>query len=100
MPISNRIKRLFRADVNALLDVIEEPDAVLKQAIREMQEALDTKRGHLARNEKSIESLKANETHLKERISQLSADLELCLRRVRRNWPARRSPVNSRARSI
>jgi phage shock protein A len=71
---------LFQADINALLDVIEEPDAVLKQAIREMQETLDAKRGRLTRNEKNIESLKSNELQLVERIAQLSDDLDLCLK--------------------
>ena len=47
MPILNRVKRLFQADVHAILDVIEEPEAVLKQAIREMQESLDQKQGQL-----------------------------------------------------
>ena len=45
MPILNRVKRLFQADVHAILDAIEEPEAVLKQAIREMQENLDQKQG-------------------------------------------------------
>ncbi len=35
MAIVNRIRRLFHADVHAVLDIIEEPEAILKQAIRE-----------------------------------------------------------------
>lgn len=38
MALINRISRLFRADFNAVLDRIEEPDVVLKQALREMEE--------------------------------------------------------------
>ena len=38
MPIINRISRLFTADLHAVLDRIEEPEALLKQAIREMEE--------------------------------------------------------------
>ena len=33
MAIANRITRLFRADVHAVLDIIEEPEAILKQSI-------------------------------------------------------------------
>jgi phage shock protein A len=80
MAISTRIKRLFHADANAILDVIEEPDAILKQAIREMQENLDWKRGRLARNEKNLETLKTNKLHLSEQIAKLEEDLKLCLK--------------------
>jgi phage shock protein A len=79
MAISNRIRRLFHADVNAILDIIEEPDAILKQAIREMQENLDWKRGRLARNEKNLAALRANERHLKDQINRIQNDLVLCL---------------------
>ena len=40
MAIVNRITRLFTADVHAVLDRLEEPDALLRQAIREMEAAL------------------------------------------------------------
>ncbi len=80
MAISTRIKRLFHADVNAILDVIEEPDVILKQAIREMQENLDWKRGRLARSEKTLETLRTHELHLKEQIAEVEEDLKLCLK--------------------
>ena len=38
MALINRMSRLFTADVHAVLDRIEEPDVLLKQAIREMEE--------------------------------------------------------------
>jgi phage shock protein A len=38
MALINRMSRLFSADVHAVLDRIEEPDALLKHAIREMEE--------------------------------------------------------------
>ncbi len=37
MALINRFARLFRADMNAVLDHIEEPTIVLKQALREME---------------------------------------------------------------
>ena len=80
MAISTRIKRLIHADVNAVLDVIEEPDVILKQAIREMQENLDWKRGRLARNERNLETLKSHEVHLGEQIAKAEDDLRLCLK--------------------
>jgi len=40
MPLINRISRLFTADVHAVLDRLEEPDALLKQALREMEDEI------------------------------------------------------------
>jgi phage shock protein A len=40
MALINRMSRLLSADIHALLDRIEEPEALLKQAIREMEEQL------------------------------------------------------------
>ncbi len=40
MALITRLSRLFHADMNAVLDHIEEPDLLLKQAIREMEETL------------------------------------------------------------
>ena len=40
MALITRLSRLFHADINAVLDQLEEPDLLLKQAIREMEETL------------------------------------------------------------
>lgn len=41
MALVTRLSRLFQADFHAVLDRIEEPDLQLRQAVREMQLALD-----------------------------------------------------------
>ena len=41
MALITRLSRLFQADLHAVLDRIEEPDTLLRQAMREMEEALD-----------------------------------------------------------
>ena len=41
MALVTRLTRLFQADFHAVLDQIEEPDLQLKQAVREMQFALE-----------------------------------------------------------
>ena len=79
MAITNRVKRLLCADVHAVLDVIEEPEAILKQAIREMQEALDWKKARLTGNEKTLLSLQANQAYLEEELVKIGKDLELAL---------------------
>ena len=40
MELINRIARLFKADFHAVLDQIEEPEALLRQAIRDMEDEL------------------------------------------------------------
>ncbi|MEN8175710.1 MAG: PspA/IM30 family protein [Pseudomonadota bacterium] len=47
MPLITRVSRLFRADLHAVLDRVEEPDILLRQAIREMEEeqSRDEQRG-------------------------------------------------------
>ena len=45
MALITRFSRLFRADLHAVLDRIEEPDVILRQAVREMEEVpLQTRR--------------------------------------------------------
>ena len=41
MALITRITRLFKADFNAVLDQIEEPEMLLKQAIRDMEDCLN-----------------------------------------------------------
>jgi len=41
MAIINRVSHLFRADIHAVLDHLEAPEALLRQSIRDMREALD-----------------------------------------------------------
>jgi phage shock protein A len=79
MALITRMSRLLAADLNAVLDHIEEPDVLLKQAIREMEEAL-------ASDELTIRSLKRDAESLGDRVRQLEAavpeldrQLDLCL---------------------
>ncbi|MCZ6856084.1 MAG: PspA/IM30 family protein [Gammaproteobacteria bacterium] len=78
MALITRISKLFTADVHAVLDRIEEPEVVLKQAIREMTE--ETARGKqrlmwLAAESQALEQrlVSADET-----IASLDGELDLC----------------------
>ena len=53
MALISRVSRLLRADLHAVLDHLEEPDVLLRQAVREMEEALagDTARLQRLRRE-------------------------------------------------
>ena len=63
MALITRIGRLFSADLNAVLDRIEEPDVLLKQALREMEEDLqrDAQQLKLYIKENSLLALKSEE---------------------------------------
>jgi phage shock protein A len=79
MALVTRLTRLFQADFHAVLDRIEEPDLQLKQAVREMQLALDQDRQgqrllqhEAAQLAKTVNSLSAS-------IAALDEELDICL---------------------
>lgn len=78
MALITRLGRLFRADVNAVLDRIEEPDILLKQALREMEEDLHKDKQQC----KSLQSLvsqftdKLNETD--KELAEVDKQIDLC----------------------
>lgn len=69
MALINRISRLFRADLHAVLDRIEEPDVLLKQAVREMED-------NLANDEQRLKLLDSEQVQLSHRHSDVSQTLE------------------------
>ena len=66
MALINRMSRLVTADVHAVLDRIEEPDALLKHAIREMEE-------ELARNEQRVRAVEHERGTLADRQRKVQA---------------------------
>jgi len=78
MALINRMSRLFTADVHAVLDRIEEPDVLLKHAIREMED-------ELARGEQRVHGLAIERATLDDRhrkvlaiIAELADQLDVC----------------------
>ncbi len=79
MALVTRLSRLFQADFHAVLDRIEEPDLQLKQAVREMQFALDQDRQRLkllrheaAQLDKAAEAARGS-------IADYDEELDICL---------------------
>lgn len=68
MPLINRVTRLFTADLHAVLDRIEEPEVLLKQAIREMED-------ELALAERRIKTLNDEGAELSRRIEEIEGSL-------------------------
>ncbi|VAX07162.1 hypothetical protein MNBD_GAMMA26-1438 [hydrothermal vent metagenome] len=78
MALITRVSRLFRADFNAVLDHIEEPDLLLKQAIREMEEALAQDEQQIRLLEHEHGQLKGRESSLNQSLAEIDEELDLC----------------------
>jgi phage shock protein A len=78
MALITRLSRLFQADLHAVLDRIEEPDSLLRQAIREMQEALDEDTRQLKRLQFEQGQLVPRQTELERALQQIEAELDIC----------------------
>ncbi len=71
MALISRLSRLFTADVHAVLDRLEEPEVLLKQAIREMEE-------EVRRGEQQLQWQRHEQQQLeKQRDAGLAAAAEL-----------------------
>ena len=78
MALITRISRLFQADLHAILDRIEEPEVLLRQAVREMEEELasDAQRSRILKHEQG--QLTARETDLEQTLQELDEQLDIC----------------------
>jgi phage shock protein A len=78
MPLIHRVTRLFRADLHAVLDRVEEPDMLLKQAIREMEEAMAQDEQQLKVLNHEMGQLVARHDELQQNLTDLEAELDIC----------------------
>ena len=78
MALINRISRLFKADFHAVLDHIEEPEALLKQAIRDMEDDLarTEQRFNLCAHDQDALTVRKGE--LEDVVIEFEAKLDLC----------------------
>jgi len=78
MALITRVSRLFQADLHAVLDRIEEPDVLLRQAVREMEEELaqDEQRLKLQQHEQG--QLSARESELEHSLAEIEQEMDIC----------------------
>jgi phage shock protein A len=78
MALITRVSRLFQADFHAVLDSIEEPEVLLRQAVREMEEELarDEQRSKVLHHEQG--QLIARETDLEQSLHDIGEQLDVC----------------------
>lgn len=79
MALINRFSRLFRADLHAVLDRIEEPTILLKQAVREMEDDVNQDERNLKIFEHELEQIPVLESELERTLAELQQEISLCL---------------------
>ena len=78
MALIARFARLFNADVHAVLDRIEEPETLLKQAVRDMQEELAKGEQRLAWLRGELQQLGKKAETGQRALDDLTQELDIC----------------------
>lgn len=78
MALITRVARLFRADFHAVLDRIEEPDVLLKQAVREMQDSVDQDEQRIKLLTHERDQLVVRQADLEQSIAKIEEELDIC----------------------
>jgi phage shock protein A len=79
MALVIRLSRLFQADFHAVLDRIEEPDLQLRQAVREMQFALDQDQQRLKLLQHETAQLDKASASTAASLNNFDEELDICL---------------------
>jgi len=78
MALINRISRLFQADMHAVLDRMEEPEALLKQAVREMTENIANEEQQDKLMHKEQEQLGERLKDIDQALARTEDELDVC----------------------
>jgi phage shock protein A len=78
MALINRLSRLFKADFHAVLDQIEEPEQLLKQAIREMEDDLAETEQRIKVCAYDQEALLTRKSEVDGKLAEIDDELDLC----------------------
>lgn len=78
MTVMTRISRLFKADMHSILDSLEQPESVLKQAVRDMQVALEQLQQEIDDLHEKQQLLQTHQHMLENNLTQLQQQLHLC----------------------
>ena len=78
MALINRVSRLFKADFHAVLDHIEEPEQLLKQAIRDMEDDLATTEQRVTLCAHDQDALSVRRSELEDMLTEIDEQLDLC----------------------
>jgi len=79
MPLIDRFTRLVSADLHALIDRIEEPELLLRQAVRELADELARLRQRADALAREQDRQQREEMSARQRLARLDEELDLCL---------------------
>ncbi|MCB1607448.1 MAG: PspA/IM30 family protein [Xanthomonadales bacterium] len=77
MALITRFTRLFTADMHAVLDRMEEPEALLRQSLREMEDAVNDLTRQLKLREEDLTKNRERQRQTEQSIARLSEELDL-----------------------
>ncbi len=80
MALINRVSRLFTADFHAVLDRIEEPDVLLRQAVREMEDDLARTGQQIKRLARERDDLTRRQADRERSLGDIEEQLDVCFR--------------------
>lgn len=79
MSLLHRITRLFKADIHGILDAIEEPDIMLKQAVREMSEEIESSEAMIKTLTKELDRAAVKKRDATAALDELDDQIGLCI---------------------
>jgi phage shock protein A len=104
MTLIQRMTRLLKADLHGLLDGLEEPEEVVKQTIRDMEEALEHKEQTLAALHTTLQQLSAEEQEIGRTVRDIDHHIDLCFEAgndaLARNFIRKRLETQRQARQV
>ena len=78
MMLISRISRLFQADLHSVLDHVEEPEALLRQAVREMEDIFAQDQRLSRRLQQEHRQLILRQHKLETDLDRVGEELEVC----------------------
>lgn len=78
MALITRLSRLFKADMHAVIDHLEAPDILLRQAVRDMEDAVATSQHALAAIAADRKRIGARMAELAGQRGRVAGELDLC----------------------
>ena len=78
MALITRLSRLLRADAHAVLDHIEDPEAVLRQAVRDMQSEVAQGEQRILISQQELEQREVQLARIEQQIKRCNDQLDDC----------------------
>ncbi len=94
MTLITRITRLFKADLHGILDGLEEPEEVIKQAIRDMEEDIATQERRLEELRTVLQRLEREAQETTATMQEITSQIDICF--AAENEPLARNLLRKR----